>query len=284
MDRLARTLAPWLLLALLTAGCASPDESGNGQTNTPPTNDSGTTTTTPPTGGGGRVAGFRIDDLSIASADGANRSLREDDHVVIRFTLVNPATGGEPAAYLVSYILNGEVQDIHTLRLAPGERKSFEYRDDDLRDLKPIKVEVRAGDQKATVEASVTEWPRTGDRVDLGPVAVTVNRWLKNATDGWTDVNVTAERKAGDAGNYSMLRARILCADAAGNVTTAGEARPNVPEPGMSAMTDIHLPGCPETLYGVELSARDAEGKDLYARILFVERGWRPPASTAPAA
>ena len=279
MDRLARTLAPWLLIALLTAGCARPDESGNGQTSGNGTN--GSATTTPPTGSGARAAGFRIDDLAIAMEGGANRTLREDDHVVIRFTLVNAATDGAPAAYLVSYLLNGEVQDIHTLRLAPGERKSFEYRDDDLRDLKPIKVEVRAGDQKATAEASVAEWPRTGDRVDLGPVVVTVNRWLKNATDGWTDVNVTAERKMGDEGNYSLLRARVLCADAKGNVTTAGEERPNVPEPGMAAMTDIHLPGCPETLYGVEFGGKGPQGEDIYTRILFVERGWRPPVSPA---
>ena len=275
MDRLARTLAPWLLVSLLIAGCARPEESGNGQA------DPDTNTTPTGNGNGTRVSGFRIDGLSILPAHGENRTLREDDAAIIRYTLVNPATTGGTADYLVSYILNGEVHDIHTLRLAPGESKAFEVRDDDLRDLEPIKVEVRAGNEKATAEATVTEWPRTRDRVDLGPVAVTVNRWLKNETDGWTDVNITAERKDGEVGNYSMLRARILCADARGNVTTAGEARPNVPEPGMSAMSDVHLPGCPETLYGVELSGKDAQGEDVYTRILFVERGWRPPVSSA---
>ncbi|HWH09336.1 MAG TPA: hypothetical protein VNX21_09055 [Candidatus Thermoplasmatota archaeon] len=275
MDPLARTLAPWLLLALLVAGCARPDESGDARAN-----DGNATTTTPPPAGG-RVAGFRIDGLSIAPAHGEDRPLHEDDAAVIRYTLVNPASEGGPSDFLVSYLLNGEVQDIHTIRLAPGASKDFEFRLDDLRDLKPIKVEVRAGSEKASAEATVAEWPRTRDRVDLGPMAVTVNRWLKNATDGWTDVNVTVERKEGEAGTYSMLRARILCADARGNVTTAGEARPNVPEPGMAAMTDIHLPGCPETLYGVELSAKDAQDRDIYTHILFVERGWRPPVTAA---
>lgn len=269
MDRLARTLAPWLLLALVLAGCTGkPQESGN-----PPTNGTSTNGTT----NGTRAAGFLIQDLAIRPANGENRSLHEDDHAVVRYTLVNPETGGGASDFLVSYLLNGEVQDIHTIRLAPGESKPVEWRMDDLRDLKPIKVEVRAGNQKASAEASVTEWPRTGDRVDLGPVVVTVNRWLKNATDGGTDVNVTAERKDGEAGNYSLLRAHVVCADAKGNVTASGEERPNVPEPGMSAMTDIHLPGCAETLYGVEFTGKDPAGQPIYTRILFVERGWRPP-------
>lgn len=276
MDRLARTLAPWLLASLMLAGCARPDESGNARAG----DDANVTTTTPPTQST-RVNGFRIDGLAIEPAHGENRSLHEDDAAVIRYSLVNPATEGGTSDFLVSYLLNGEVQDIHTIRLGPGESKDFEFRDDDLRDLKPIKVEVRAGSERATAEATVAEWPRTRDRVDLGAFHFTVNRWLKNATDGWTDVNVTVDRKGGEVGNYSMLRARILCADASGNVTTAGEARPNVPEPGMSAMTDIHLPGCPETLYGVELTAKDAQDQLLYTRILFVERGWRPPAAAS---
>lgn len=270
-----RKLAGWaafLLLAPLGAGCiGSPEES-----TTPPT---GTTTTPTPPTTNGRVAGFRIEGLAIGPDDGANRTLREDDRARISYTLTNPGTEGS-ATFLVSYIENGEIKDLPHLTLKAGESKRVERTIDDLRGVTRIDVEVRAGNEKATASATVTAWPRTGDRVDLGPVVLTVNRWLKNATDGWTDVNITAERKLAPDGNYSMLRVRILCADAAGKVEAKGEARPNVPEPGTSAMSDVHLPGCDGTLYGVEFSGKDAAEASIYVRILFVESGWRPPTSS----
>lgn len=271
----ARKLAPFLLASLLAAGCAGQaEETGDGGVTTPP---SGATTTTPPRAG--NAAGFRVDDLRIAPVADANRTLHEDDAARISYTLVNPSSEGGASTFLVSYIYNGAVEDVTNLRLEPGASKSYERVIDDLRDLTRITVEVRAGSERGDTQADIAKWPRTGERVDLGPVVLTVNRWLKNATDGWTDVNVTAERKAEPMGNYSMLRARVLCADTAGKVTAHGEARPNVPEPGMSAMTDVHIPGCPETLYGVEFTGRDAEEKPLYVRILFVDAAWRPPAA-----
>lgn len=270
----ARKLAPFLLLSLLAAGCAGQaEETGGGGTTTPPTNGAPTTTTP----SRGTATGFRVDDLRIVPAADANRTLHEDDAARITYTLVNPSTEGGPSTFLVSYMYDGVVEDVTNLRLAPGESKSYERVIDDLRDLTRITVEVRAGSERAKAEADIAKWPRTGERADLGPVVLTVNRWLKNATDGWTDVNVTAERKAEPMGNYSMLRARVLCADTAGKITGHGEARPNVPEPGTSAMTEIHIPGCPETLYGVEFTGRDADDKPLYLRILFVDASWRPP-------
>lgn len=268
----ARMIAPLVALAVLLAGCARPQESeGDPTTTTVPTANG---TTTPPTGT--RVTGFLIQELNVTPASGDARALREDDAARITYTLVNPATAGGNTDYLVSFILNGEVVDVTTVRLAAGGTRDVERVIEDLRDMPKVTVAVRAGSEHAAVEATVSQWPRTGTRVDLGPLAITANRWLLNTTDGWTDVNVTIERRLDPDGNYSFLRVRGLCADARGNVTTHGEARPNVPEPGMSAMSDVHVPPCPETIYGVEITALDALDQPIGTRILFVERGWRP--------
>ena len=268
-----RMLAPFLVVIVLLAGCARPEESGGNRTTTVPTTNATTAPTAP------RVAGFLIQDLNVTPASGEARPLREDDQAKITYTLVNPATSGGTTDFLVSFILNGEVTDVSTVRLSPGESKPMTRSIDDLRDGKPVKVAVRAGSESASLEAPVAAWPRTGERVDLGPIFLTVNRWLLNTTDGWTDVNVTIERRPDPDGNYSFLRVRGLCADPLGNVTAHGETRPNVPEPGMSAMSDVHVPPCEDTIYGVEVTARDALDNPFGTRVLFVERGWRPAGS-----
>lgn len=270
----ARMIASLVALCVLLAGCARPEESEGNASTTPPTATNGTTTTAPTAP---RVGGFLIQDLRLTGAGGANATeLHEDDVAQASYTLVNPATEGGTTDFLVSLIVNGEVLDVTTVRLGPGQTKPVTRVLGDVRDEEGLEVEVRAGSQSASVEATVKAWPRTGERVDLGPIFLTVNRWLLNTTDGWTDVNVTIERRPDPEGNYSFLRVRGLCADAKGNVTAHGETRPNVPEPGFSAMSDLHVPPCEDTIYGVEITARDALDQPFGTRVLFVERGWRP--------
>lgn len=271
MSRRFALVAVAFLLPL--AGCVggSGEEAnpGTGTTTTPSTNG----TTTPPTNGG--ASGFDVVDLQIQPADGRKGTLREDDMILVTWSLRND--GGARASHFMSLLVNGEVRDVQTVTLEPGGARSFEKRFPPWSGEDDLSVEVRAGARKATTSARIDEWPRTGEPVDIGPAVVTVQRWLKNTTSGGTDVNVTVQRKAAPDGNYSMLRAHALCATQDGNVTTHGEARPEAPDPGDVSMTDIRLPGCPDTIYGVDLTGQDAQGEDIYVRILFVERGWRPP-------
>lgn len=269
----ARMLAPWaiplLLVAMALAGCAGRPE----ETNAPsPGSTTQVTSSTPPTSGG--VSGFQVIGLRIAPASGADRPLHEDDAARITYTLRNGGTTTED--FLVSYLLNGKVEDLQHVTLPAGGTKDVAWTLPDLHRVRDIRVEVKAGNEKATAEATVSEWPRTGDRVDLGPLALTVNRWLKDQANGGTAVNVTVERRPEPEGNYSLLRVHVLCLAEDGAIAPDGLARPNAPEPGTAAMTDLLLPGCPHMLYGIEVTGEDAATEDIYARILFVERGWTP--------
>jgi hypothetical protein len=260
-----RHLLLLVALVLASAGCASRGGSES----------VGTTTSTPPatTASPFTLNGFTIAGPTIRTADG-REALHEDDSAHVKFAVKNERDA--PVSRFVTYIENGEVKDTQTIDLKPGESREFEKTIPSLRDLKTLRVEVRAGDQRANASATIEAWPRTGATVDVGPAKVRVERWLKDPLTNEILVNVTVERKPLPEGDYHLLRAHMLCASAAGNVTAHGEARPEVPEPGNVSMSDIRLPPCPDTIYGIDLTG-DAAGTPFYARVLFVEPGWRPP-------
>jgi hypothetical protein len=250
-------------VVLASAGCARPGPSESTTTTSAPT------VTTPLA-----VNGFTIAGLNITNAD-ETRAPHEDDEIHVKYLVRNDRA--ETFSRFVTYLENGEVVDTQTLRLGPGESRSFDKTLPPLRAAGKLAVEVRAGDQRANASVDVATWPRTGESVDLGPVSVRVERWLQDPDSKELIVNLTVERKALPDGDYHMLRAHALCATATGNVTAEGEARPVVPEPGTTGMMDLRLPGCPDIIYGIDLSGNDAADQPFYWRILFVDSGWAPP-------
>lgn len=276
------TLRTWTLLVAsllagsVLAGCAGTGEGGGDESQIVPP----PTTQQPPAQGGNgfrmTVGGFEIDGPTILPLDGRNRTLREDDGARIAYTLRAPAEGKAVSAF-VTFALNGQIVDVQTVTLQPGDAKAFEKVLPAVRDLKEVRAEVRSGSAKVSAHSPVDPWPRTGETTAFGNVTVRVERWLKDPADGSTLVNVTIDNK--DDKGIAFLHARILCSDEKGNVTAEGFAEPALPTPGSAGMSDIRLPGCPHTLYGVEFKGKESDQTGVYGRILFVEAGWRPPVS-----
>lgn len=295
-----------LFLVPAFAGCASPD----GEESNPPATDSSTTdpedngtagddpNLTDDAGGNGtddsgsgsdaqEADAFVIEDLRVVDEDG-NDTIHEDDRVTVSYAVRNPDASSGSVTRFVSLAIDGEVVSVDQVTLAPGESKAFDHELGSVRGRESVVAEVRVAPARERVEATVVEWPRTGEQIEIGPLSIRVNRWLKDIEDNSTLVNTTfAMAAAGTgggsaaaAGDLSELRANILCVDASGAVTVVGEVDPDLPETGASGTQDVRLPECEERLYGVRFTGR-LDGERVEQRVLFVERGWQPPASGA---
>lgn len=265
---MGRSVVACILIALLAAGCFTgrSDEAVPTPTTSP-------TTVTPPTVPA-ESSGFKIVDLQIAPADGRDRPLHEDDVAVVTYALVNDAN--TTASFIVSYIHNGVVEDTQSYRLAAGEARPFERRVGPLFDADNVRIEVRSGSNSAKADESVTPWPRTGETVDVVFGTFQVDRWLKEPVTGNTLVNATMDRHALPAGESFWFGIHVLCSTIGGNVTVRGDERPILPLPGTGTQLNIPLPGCEDVLYGVVITAKDGQDQEVYRRILFVDKDWRP--------
>lgn len=279
---------PVLLIAILLlaplSGClgGGAGDTPSENTQTTPTSSTPTTTTpatpTEPTSGGQETAVFLIEDLRIVPATGDERAeIYEDDRVVARFTVRHPGDTDQAVERFVSYALDRQIVDVVQLRLEPGQSRDFEYPIGAARGRESILVEVRIAPTSARAEVEVQDWPRTRESVDAGNLTVRVNRWLRDELTG--DILVNATFTVPPDAPETRWRVKILCADATGNVTMHGDARPAFAEPGQPAVQDLQLPDCrkndSDTIYGIAVlrSSEETPGQ----RILFVEHGWRPP-------
>lgn len=265
----------WTLLLLLVApallaGCTGPE----GAEATPPTGAAGT----PPQFRA--PAGFELEGPTITPLDGRNRSLREDDGALVRYTLRQPADAPNASTALVSFLLNGQVDDVDSVTLAPGQSKSFERKIDAVRNLTEVKVEVRAGAANGQASAPVSAWPRVGETLRFDDYfSVEVANWTADTATAQTVVYVTVTRGATP---FHEFRAHLLCLDDKGGVKSVGVSRPELqPQPGASEALQMTLPLCPGETYGVDFKAEVGGGETIYGRVLFVPKGWTPPAPAA---
>lgn len=264
------TAALALLAAFPLTGCALPGSQatdGMPPASTPPS---------PGTPSAPGATGFVVDDLSAALSDGRQRPLREDDNVTLHYTLRNAAISGPPASFLVSFILAGEVRDVHPLTLAPGANRSFAHSFGSVRGVAAIDAQVRAGDQDARLHADVSPWPRVGEPVDLGPFLLTVTAFGPNGSSGRTDVSMTLSQRALPDGDPHQTRVRLLCVDTADRVSIVADALPDAPGPDNSTELTLSFRSCPGLTYGIEVTGLDAHWKGFSSRILFVPPGWSP--------
>lgn len=259
-----------LVAPLLVAGCAGPQ----GAEATEPTGATGTTPSFR------APAGFQLDGPTITPLDGRNRSLREDDGALVRYTLRQPADAPNASTALVSFLLNGEVDDVETVTLAPGESKGFERRIDAVRNLTEVRVEVRAGSASGKATAPVTAWPRVGELLRFDDYfMVNVENWTADAAASHTVVHVTVTRGGTP---FHEFRAHLLCLDEKAGVKSVGVSRPELqPQPGASETLQMTLPLCGGETYGVDFKAEVGGGETVYGRVLFVPKGWTPPAPAA---
>jgi hypothetical protein len=269
MSPLRWTLLLLLVAPALLAGCMGPKAAEA----TPPSGNG----TTPVFRG---PAGFQVEGPVILSLDGTARPLREDDGALIRYTLKQPAEAANASTALVSFLLNGKVEDVETVTLAPGQSRSWERKVETVRDLPEVRVEVRGGSALGKAAAPVQPWPRLGEWLDMSPrVRVNVDSWSKDDASAQTVVRATVMRGASP---FQEFRAHLLCVDAKGGVKSEGVVRPELqPQPGTAEVLELRLPLCPGETYGVDFKADLPDGTFVYGRVLFVPKGWTPPAATA---
>lgn len=225
-------------------------------------------------------AGFVVEGLAVTPASGQERPLREDDAALVRYVIKQPADAANASTALVSFLLNGQVEDVQSVTLAPGQSRSFERRVDDVRNHTALKVEVRAGGSVAKAEAAVSAWPRMGEWVAFDDYfRVNVDGRALDETTGETVVRVTVTRGTQP---FQEFRAHLLCLDAQGAVKSQGVSRPELqPQPGAAEVFELRFPSCAEATYGVDFKADVEGGKNVYGRVLFVPKGWKPGDATA---
>lgn len=239
-------------------------------------------TTTPPATGGGppaaRPTSFQIQGPTLRPLDGQDRPLREDDGARVTYTILLPSTAPSSATALVTYLFNGEVEDVESIQLAPGQSKSFERTIPEVRNYTELKIEVRAGSTSAKASGDVSEWPRIGEWLTMADYFhVMVEGWRVDPDTRETVVSAVMKRGVRP---FSEFRSHILCYDEAGKVTSVGSVRPDVqPLPNGVEAFELRLPPCPHETYGVDFKADAEGGVVLYGRALFVPKGWEPPAS-----
>lgn len=277
---LHRWFLPLLILtSVVLAGCTAPDEAKATQppAGAPPAGGS------PPTTGGTSYNGsaaFVVEGPVITPLDGRERSLREDDGALIRYTIRQPSEAATGAAALVSYILNGTVTDVENVQLAPGQTKTYERKVDEVRGMKELRVEVRAGSALGKATSPILAWPRLQEPLSFEPhFTVRVENWTRDEVQGATFATVTFQRSLQA---FSEFRAHLLCEDAGGAVKPQGVMRPELqPQPNHVETIELRLPLCPAsaTTYGVDFKADLDAGKTVYGRVLFVPHGHVPPAA-----
>lgn len=273
---LHRWCLPVLLLAsVVLAGCSAPD----GAEATQPNVGAG-----PQTGGGAPAytgpASFVIEGPLVTPLDGRERSLREDDGALVRYTLRQPSEAGVGGAALVSYIVNGNVTDVENVQLAPGQTKTYERKIEAVRGMKELSVEVRAGSAVGKASAPILAWPRLQEPLSFEPhFTVRVENWTRDEVAGATFVTVTFQR---GLQAFSEFRAHLMCSDQAGAVKSAGVVRPELqPQPNTVETLEMQFPLCPATggTYGLDFKANLDDGGTLFGRVLFVPVGYAPPAA-----
>lgn len=278
MRNLRWSLLPLLLVVpLVLAGCTGPAKDAEAT-------DAGVAPTAgvaaPPARG---PASFRLEGPTVTPDDGRDRPLREDDGAIIRYTLTQPAESGQAGTALVSFILNGEVRSVDGVTLAPGQSKAFERRVNatELREMKDVRVEVRAGGAVGRAQAQPASWPRPGEWLVMGDhFRVNVDGWTQDALSAETLVRVTMSRGGLE---FHDFRSHLLCVGPDGAITSEGVNRPALqPTPGGVETFEMRLPACAGETYGVDFKA-DVNGRNgaLYGRVLFVPKGWTPAAATA---
>lgn len=257
----------WLLLCGLVAllplaGCTGPDEAEATTPSVPPT-------FRPP-------AGFVLEGPTITPLDGAARPLREDDGAWIRYTLRQPEAATEAGTAFVNLLLGGTVVEVEAITLAPGASKAFEHKIDAVRGMGRLDVEVRAASANGRASADVLDWPRPGEALAFGDhFQTTVDGWTRNETPPETVVRVSLTRGAQP---FTELRSYLLCLDPEGKPARAGNARPQLqPDANGTEALELRFPLCAGETYGVEIKADVASGS-LMGRVLFVPKGWTPPA------
>lgn len=223
-------------------------------------------------------AGFQLEGPTILPLDGSERGLHEDDGALVRYTLRQPADAPNASTALVSYLVNGRVDDVETVTLAPGQSKSWERKVDSVRDLSEVRVEVRAGLANGKASAPVTPWPRPGEWTEYGTrFRVDVDSWTRDEAASETVVRATLMRGPSP---FQEFRSHLLCVDAAGAVKSVGVVRPDLqPQPDNAQALEMRFPLCEADTYGVDFKADLPEGGVVYGRVLFVPKGWSPPAA-----
>lgn len=267
-----RTLLVLTLLAPgLLAGCT--DGGSDAEATSPGT-------TTPPAGGGpaARPGSFEIQGPTLRPLDGQDRPLREDDGARVAYTVLLPSTASSSATALVTYLFNGEVEEVQSIQLAPGQSRSFEHTLPAVRNYTELHVEVRAGSASAEASADVSAWPRVSEWLTMGDYFhVMVESWSVDPDTRETVVNAVMKRGVRP---FFEFRSHILCLDEEGGVTSVGSVRPDLqPMPNGVQAFELRLPPCPDETYGVDFKADAEGGQTLYGRVLFVPKGWAPGAS-----
>lgn len=258
------------LVATALAGCAGNAETenvGTGVQVSPSVGGGG--------GSGGSVAQFTVEGLVILAPDGVERELHEDDgNATVRYTVRHSDSAAAAANGFVSYTMNGEVLDAENLRLEPGASKSYERKVGNLRDLKVIKVEVRAGPSYAKAETPVLAWPRMGEDLQFGPLVIRLDQALVSTPDEVV-ANISVNH-AGPAEPIRDFRAKMICMDGQGDVYPTNSARAALPALGENVTVELRLQDCAVDFYGIEFKADGDGGKTYFGRILLVPDDWRP--------
>lgn len=258
------------ILASVFAGCAErgPSENvGTGVQVTP-----SVTNPTAPT----PAPDFLVEGLAVRAPDGRERPLREDDgNATIRYTVRLPDTAARGGNAFVTFLLNGAVVDTENLRLEPGGEKSYERVVRNLRELKSVKVEVRAGSSNAVAESPVLVWPRMGETLVFGPLVIRLDQAPVSTPEKEVIVNVSVHH-AGPAEAIRDFRVKMLCLDGEGDVYPTASARVTVPALGENVTVELRLKDCIIDFYGLEFKAEGEGGKEHFGRILLVPHDWKP--------
>lgn len=261
----ARRARPLALLAILVAlsGCLS-----RGADPVPPTSIPDPS------------AHFVVRDLVIVPSATASRTdvYEDDPSALIRYTIAQPADAPAKEAAFVTLLLDREIMDVRQLELSPGQAQTFERSITDLRRMRDVAVEVRAGASSARAQLNVKDWPRAGaESLALGPLAIRADYGLIER-NGNALVNLTLTWQGEATDKLRDVYTRMLCVQANGTIEPTPSVFLRPPSPGNSTSTDADIWDCEErTRYGLEFTAVGADDAPLAGRLLLVPRGWAPP-------
>jgi predicted component of type VI protein secretion system len=261
-----RVSATLLLLALLLAGCASHTSEnvpGNATT-TPPGGTPVSTTPTPSanaTNGTGEAA-FVLAGPTLRFPNGTTSTVfHEDDDVVAHYELSLTPNAPSDHTALAALLVNGNVIDVETVHLQPGQTKAFDA-PVSLANATRLLVQVNVGAARGETNATIVRWPRLSQTFPLGAASVTMTHEA-NASDG---VHVRLSIWTPADGNVTALRVALLCPDARGHLTAQGDQQAPL-TPGVAVDDGLDFAPC-NAPYGLALVATDALG-DHAGRVLF---------------